>query len=339
VPDDAPTVRDLSVDDTRLMLERIVLGGSVPRVWVRRPRFVWNASRNGCTRGRVETGVEAGARAHRRSLRARRDRLPRHSALVENAMVADHRVIIPCRLEARAADGLGDLVDVLAILGRGSTSGALCGRGGTPAIRSERAVEMLKPWRSRLLQTVIPQSTRSIRRKSSASASSALTRGAPAPSGTSSTPTKSPNYGHQPQASDCRGGKRAHVRSIRSGSSRKGRCASGTGRANRSRPRGRTSGSARIGVNGRRNRPATRGSNLRRSVRLVRLIDVVCSAPGERRVVEDAFELLEKRLEFTVHLDARLRVAEEEAGGSPHGAGGEAGEQEREGVHGRLLLK
>lgn len=45
---------------------------------------------------------------------------PSLGPLVENALVAADQVIVPCRMEARATDGLADLVDVLKVL-RGRT--------------------------------------------------------------------------------------------------------------------------------------------------------------------------------------------------------------------------
>ena len=41
---------------------------------------------------------------------------PSLGPLVENALIAADQVIVPCRMEARATDGLADLVDVLRVL-------------------------------------------------------------------------------------------------------------------------------------------------------------------------------------------------------------------------------
>jgi chromosome partitioning protein len=45
---------------------------------------------------------------------------PSLGPLVENALVAADQVIVPCRMEARATDGLADLVDVLRVLRGGA---------------------------------------------------------------------------------------------------------------------------------------------------------------------------------------------------------------------------
>ena len=84
---------------------------------------------------------------------------PSLGPLVENALCAADLVIVPCRMEARAADGLVDLLDMLEVLRPGFTSWeVLLTQRDARATRTNAAVEeALAPWGHATLATVIPK--------------------------------------------------------------------------------------------------------------------------------------------------------------------------------------
>jgi len=85
---------------------------------------------------------------------------PSLGPLVENALCAAHFVIVPCRMEARAADGLVDLVDVLHMLRPGFDRWRILRtQRDARASKTNEAIDaVLAEYSSRLLQTVIPKS-------------------------------------------------------------------------------------------------------------------------------------------------------------------------------------
>jgi chromosome partitioning protein len=88
------------------------------------------------------------------------DTPPSLGPLVENAVVAADRVIIPCRMEARAADGLVDLLDVIGILRPEFDQWRVLRtqRDARSSVTNAAIDAALEPWADRMLETVIPRS-------------------------------------------------------------------------------------------------------------------------------------------------------------------------------------
>jgi chromosome partitioning protein len=85
---------------------------------------------------------------------------PSLGSLVENALVAATRVLVPVRAEARGADGLVDLLDVLELLNepaRGACRILRTQRNESHSIANSLIEDALEPYRDRVLQTIIPQ--------------------------------------------------------------------------------------------------------------------------------------------------------------------------------------
>lgn len=86
---------------------------------------------------------------------------PSLSALTEAAIAAADLVVIPCQLEARAADGLVDLLEVIGLLkGEGFDRwGILLTRVDSRKSITNQAVRAaLAPWEEKIFKTSIPQS-------------------------------------------------------------------------------------------------------------------------------------------------------------------------------------
>lgn len=85
---------------------------------------------------------------------------PSLGPLVENALAAADRVIIPCRMEARATDGLVDLVDILQILRPAFDDWRILRtQRDERNTRTNAAIDAaLEAYAPRLLETIIPRS-------------------------------------------------------------------------------------------------------------------------------------------------------------------------------------
>lgn len=85
---------------------------------------------------------------------------PSLGPLVENALVAASQVIVPVRSEARGADGLVDLLDVLELLNERAREACRIlrtQRNESHSIANGLIEDALEPYRARVLQTMIPQ--------------------------------------------------------------------------------------------------------------------------------------------------------------------------------------
>ena len=85
---------------------------------------------------------------------------PSLGTLVENALVAANRVIVPCRSEARGADGLIDLLEVLDLVNPVALDACQIlrtQRHGARSTANELLELALEPFRNRVLSTVVPQ--------------------------------------------------------------------------------------------------------------------------------------------------------------------------------------
>jgi chromosome partitioning protein len=86
---------------------------------------------------------------------------PSFGVLMEMALAAADLVIIPCQMEARATDGLVDLLTLIGVI-RGEQFDAwriLLTRFDTRKTTTNQAVmAALEQWQDRILKTVIPQS-------------------------------------------------------------------------------------------------------------------------------------------------------------------------------------
>lgn len=86
---------------------------------------------------------------------------PSLGPLVENALFAADLVIVPCRMEARATDGLADLVDILRVLRGRAFDGWRILRTVVDARKTMTAVieaALRSRYEAQLLETVIPVS-------------------------------------------------------------------------------------------------------------------------------------------------------------------------------------
>ncbi len=86
---------------------------------------------------------------------------PSLSALTETGIAAADLIIIPCQMEARAADGLVDLLEVVSII-KGESFDAwrilLTKVDIRKSTTNQAVMEALKPWQEKILKTLIPQS-------------------------------------------------------------------------------------------------------------------------------------------------------------------------------------
>lgn len=84
---------------------------------------------------------------------------PSLGPLVENALAASDEVIIPCQMEARAADGLVDLLELLALV-RGDEFARwailLTRVDSRKRVTNAATLAALSPWSDRILKTRIP---------------------------------------------------------------------------------------------------------------------------------------------------------------------------------------
>jgi chromosome partitioning protein len=86
---------------------------------------------------------------------------PSLGALTETAVGCADLVIAPCRMEARASDGLADLLELLALVrGEGWTSWRILRTqiDRRRTVTNTAVMETLGPWTSHLLRTIVPQS-------------------------------------------------------------------------------------------------------------------------------------------------------------------------------------
>lgn len=86
---------------------------------------------------------------------------PSLSVLTETGIAAADLIIIPCQMEARAADGLVDLLEVVSII-KGESFDAwrilLTKVDIRKSTTNQAVMEALKPWQEKILKTLIPQS-------------------------------------------------------------------------------------------------------------------------------------------------------------------------------------
>jgi chromosome partitioning protein len=86
---------------------------------------------------------------------------PALGALTEAALTAADLIVIPCQLEARAADGLVDLLEVMGIL-KGEAFAhwriLLTKVDRRKTTTNQAVLAALAPWQHKLLTTTIPQS-------------------------------------------------------------------------------------------------------------------------------------------------------------------------------------
>ena len=87
--------------------------------------------------------------------------LPSLSALTEAAIATADLIVIPCQMEARAADGLVDLLEVIGLI-KGEEFDdwrILLTRVDSRKTTTNQAVmASLAPWESKIFKTTIPQS-------------------------------------------------------------------------------------------------------------------------------------------------------------------------------------
>lgn len=86
---------------------------------------------------------------------------PSLGALTEAGIAAADLMLIPCQMEARAADGLADLLEVMSIIKGESFSDwriLLTKVDSRKSITNQAVMEMLSPWQDKILKTTIPQS-------------------------------------------------------------------------------------------------------------------------------------------------------------------------------------
>lgn len=162
LPDDALTIRDVLVDPPA-DIERTVVGCAVPGLSVV-PSTIRLA--------RVEQWLYMRPRREeilKRAIKSVRrmfewviiDCPPSLGALTEMAVATSDLVVVPCRMEARASDGLEDLLELLALVrGEGWTSWKILRTQIDPrrSVTNQAVMTTLEPWTSRLLSTTIPQS-------------------------------------------------------------------------------------------------------------------------------------------------------------------------------------
>jgi chromosome partitioning protein len=86
---------------------------------------------------------------------------PALGVLTETAIAAADLVIIPCQMEARAADGLVDLVEIISII-KGDTFNEwrilLTKVDSRKTTTNQAVMAALAPWQQKIFKTVIPQS-------------------------------------------------------------------------------------------------------------------------------------------------------------------------------------
>lgn len=86
---------------------------------------------------------------------------PSLGILVEIGIAAADLIIIPCQMEARAADGLVDLLEVITLI-RGEQFNAwqilLTRVDSRRTITNEAVLASLSPWKNKILKSCIPQS-------------------------------------------------------------------------------------------------------------------------------------------------------------------------------------
>ena len=86
---------------------------------------------------------------------------PSLGALTEAGIAAADLMLIPCQMEARAADGLADLLEVIGII-KGESFSAwrilLTKVDTRKTITNQAVMETLSPWQDKILKTSIPQS-------------------------------------------------------------------------------------------------------------------------------------------------------------------------------------
>ena len=86
---------------------------------------------------------------------------PSLGPLTESAIAAADIILIPCQMEARAADGLVDLLEVVHII-KGEAFDRwrilLTRVDNRRSVTNEVVLESLAPWKVKILNTTIPQS-------------------------------------------------------------------------------------------------------------------------------------------------------------------------------------
>ncbi len=86
---------------------------------------------------------------------------PSLGVLTETAIAAADLIIIPCQMEARAADGLVDLLEIISII-KGETFDdwriLLTKVDGRKTTTNQAVMAALAPWEQKMFKTMIPQS-------------------------------------------------------------------------------------------------------------------------------------------------------------------------------------
>jgi chromosome partitioning protein len=84
---------------------------------------------------------------------------PSLSALTEAGITAADLIVIPCQMEARAADGLVDLLEIISLLEDFDDWRILLTRVDNRKTTTNQAVMVsLAPWTKKIFKTTIPQS-------------------------------------------------------------------------------------------------------------------------------------------------------------------------------------
>jgi chromosome partitioning protein len=86
---------------------------------------------------------------------------PSLGVLTETAIAAADLIIIPCMMEARAADGLVDLLEVMRIIKGDAFDNwriLLTKVDPRKSMTNQAVMEQLSPWKGKMLKTAIPQS-------------------------------------------------------------------------------------------------------------------------------------------------------------------------------------
>jgi chromosome partitioning protein len=160
--DDAVTVRDVLTDQT-VDVERAIVASAVPRLSVL-PSMIRleHITQWLYMRPKREAILGKALKPIRRDFAwIVIDCPPSLGALTEMAIAAADLVIVPCRMEARASDGLEDLLELVAILrGQGWNGWRILKTqiDRRRSVTNELVMEALAPWTAQLLTTEIPQS-------------------------------------------------------------------------------------------------------------------------------------------------------------------------------------
>ena len=161
LPNDAPTIRDLFTDRA-IPVEQIIQSTHLDRLDLLPSsiRLEKTAQSLSTERMRHEILKQRLAPIYDQYEFVILDCPPSLGALTENAISAADLIVIPTQLEARAADSLVDLLEVISIFkGDKQNWGILLTRVDRRKKTTNPAIQAaLSPWENRIFKTTIPQS-------------------------------------------------------------------------------------------------------------------------------------------------------------------------------------